>query len=349
MPWRCPKCTGLLDLAELLTYDAAQVDSEQPGLWRYRHTFSLPADVVPVTLGEGDTPLVASEVDGYPVYFKLDYLNPTASHKDRGMTVMMSALRHYGITSAVEDSSGNAGASFSAYAARAGVAARVFVPASAAAGKLAQMRIFGATVEAVAGPRSKASDAVQAAAAKGVCYASHNYNPLNIVGLATAAYEIVAQLGRAPAIVITPAGNGAYMIALHRGFKALQAAGVIEQLPRMIGVQAEACAPLWAAYALGPDAVGFVTEGETLAEGVRIRYPVHGDATLQAASESHGYLVAVSEQQIDAGRNVLARLGFYVEHTSAIVWTALRQVLAENKPAGPLVIMLTGSGLKQCL
>lgn len=346
LPWRCEKCTGLLDLAEPLRYDAAGVDARQPGLWKYRSSFGLPDDLQPVSMGEGNTPLVEAVIDGQTVHVKLDYLMPTGSYKDRGTTVLVSVLAHLGIDEAVEDSSGNAGASFAAYAARAGLRARVFVPERASAGKLAQMAAFGARLEKVPGPRSKASEAVQAAAASGVTYASHNYLPLGSLGLATAAFEIVEQLGGAPGTVVLPVGHGSNFVGLWRGFKALQAAGVIGSLPQMVGVQAEACAPLWAVWRFGLDGLGFVTEGETLAEGIRSVRPVRGDASLQVAGESGGGFVTVNEVQIDGGRNALARMGFYVEHTSAVVWAGVRQVLAEGRP-GPVVVVLTGSGLKQ--
>lgn len=346
-PWRCARCTGLLELAQPVRYDASAIDPTQPGLWRYRQLFPFDPALRPVTLGEGNTPLVRVDVDDYDVHFKVDYLNPTSSYKDRGATVLASLLRHYGVTEAVEDSSGNAGAAFAAYAARAGINATIYVPGQIAPGKLRQIAVFGAKTAQVAGPRSAAAEAVQQAAQGGAVYASHNYNPLGMYGLATSAFEIVEALGEAPEFVIVPTGHAGNLVALHHGFRAMLAAGVIDRLPRMIGVQPEACAPLWAVFNLGPDAAGFVTEGETLAEGIRALQPVRGDAALQAVAESNGYFVPVTEIQIEAGRNVLARMGFYVEYTTAVVWAALRQVLREEKPLGPTVVILTGSGLKQ--
>src|SRR5204863_8595652 len=137
------------------------------GIWRYRHAFPLPADVEAVTLGEGATPLVAAEVLGQPVHFKLEFAAPTGTFKDRGMSVMLSALRSAGVTEAVEDSSGNAGASFAGYAARAGLRAKVFVPEAASGPKLAQIEAYGAEVVRVPGARSQAAEAAQAAVRAG--------------------------------------------------------------------------------------------------------------------------------------------------------------------------------------
>ena len=330
----------MLDLAGPIRFEANAVDTTARGIWRYRHTFPLPTGADPVTLGEGGTPLVPAAVEGRGVHFKLEYLNPTGSFKDRGMAVMLTALKAAGVEEAIEDSSGNAGAAFAGYAARTGIRAKVFIPASAAGPKRAQIAAYGAEVVAVDGPRSKAAEAAHAAAAGGAFYASHVYNPIGLAGNATAAYEIWEQLGHAPESVVLPVGHGTLLIGLHRGFIALKAAGLIERLPRLIGVQAMACAPIWAVQAYGRDGLAWVTEGETVAEGIRVFQPVRGDTVLAAIRESGGAMLAVDDPPILAGRAALARQGFYVETTSAVVWEALRQV------PGEAVAILTGNGLK---
>ncbi|MCC6190393.1 MAG: pyridoxal-phosphate dependent enzyme [Anaerolineales bacterium] len=337
----------MLDLSQPLNFDPAQLErgAGRAGLWRYRHTFTLPPAAEPVSLGEGGTPLVPARVDGRPVHLKLDFMQPSGSFKDRGMAVLFTALRAIGATAAIEDSSGNAGASFAAYAARAGIQARVFVPEAASGPKRAQIAAYGAELIRVPGPRTQAAEAALAAARAGAVYGSHIYNPIGLAGNATAAYEIWEQLGRAPGSVVLPVGHGTLLLGLHRGFLALREAGLIEQVPRLIAAQAMACAPLWAVQRYGRDGLAWVTEGETVAEGIRVVQPVRGDAVLAAVAESGGSLVAVEDADILAGHNALARMGFYVEVTSAAVWPALRQILAEPA-AGDTVVILTGSGLK---
>lgn len=329
----------MLDLATPLVFDPAQCTNAQ-GIWRYAHTFPLPEGAAPVTLGEGRTPLVAQEIAGRSVHFKLEMLNPTGSYKDRGMSVMFTALKAVGITDAVEDSSGNAGAAFAGYAARAGVRGRVFVPASAAGPKRQQIAAYGAAIEAIEGPRSKAAEAAQSAVQQGAFYGSHIYHPLNMAGYATAAYEIWEQLGRAPEAVVLPVGHGGFLLGLYRGFQALKNAGCIDRLPRLVGVQAMACAPLWAAFRYGREGLGWVTEGATVAEGIRVVFPVRGDAVLQAVQATQGTLIAVEDPEILAGRVALAQFGLYVEPTSGAVWPALAQT------PGDVVVLLTGNGLK---
>jgi threonine synthase len=181
----------------------------------------------------------------------------------------------------------------------------------------------------------------------GATYASHAYLPFNIPGYATAAYEIIEQLGKVPSAVISPCGQGGLLLGLARGFDALRQTGLTAQLPKIIGVQARACSPMWVLSTVGMTGMGFVTEGQTLAEGVKVRNPVRGDALLRAAKTSRGAFVAVDEQYILPGRDELAHRGFYVEPTSALVWNAMEQVL-ENLP-DPVVVMLTGSGLKSTI
>ncbi len=344
LPYKCAHCGGTYALNGLLTYDPQQIEPDLPGLWRYRHSFGLPADAPVLSMGEGATPLLTSDLAGKQVAFKLEFLNPTGSFKDRGTAPTLSFLRSRGVDAAVEDSSGNAGASFAAYAARAGIRGRVFVPDYASGPKRAQIEAHGAELVRILGPRSEAGKAVRAAAEEGAVYASHSMLPFGLAGLATIAYELVDELGQAPGSVIAPVGHGSLLLGIAEGFRALQAAGVVETLPRLAGVQARACAPLWAVANMGAAGLAWMTEGATLAEGVRVRQPVRGDALMQAIQHSGGAVLAVEEEEILPGRDKLAAMGLFVEPTSAIVWSALEQVAAQLPE--PIVVILTGSGLK---
>lgn len=345
LPYRCPACNGIYDLSGPLVYRRISSTSlDWRGLARFRETFPLAPSAVLVSLGEGGTPLLPVQVGAHVLHFKCEHLNPTGSYKDRGTAVLISALSSAGVTEAVEDSSGNAGASFAAYAARAGMRARVFVPSSASGPKRAQIEAYGAELVLVNGPRSAAAEAVRRAAEGGAVYASHAYMPQGMAGVATIAFEIVEQLGRAPGAVITPVGHGGLLLGVHRGFEALLHAGAITALPRMIGVQAQACAPVWAAHRSGGPGLLLVQEGETRAEGIRVRFPVRGDAVLAAIEATKGTMVAVTEEELLHAWEVLGRAGINVEPTSAVVWTAAT-LLLEDLP-DPAVAILTGSGFK---
>jgi threonine synthase len=325
-------------------FDPKQVEPDQPGLWRYRHTFGLPPEAPIVSLSEGYTPLVWAEAFGRQIAFKLEYENPTGSHKDRGVALMTSFLRAKGVTAAVEDSSGNAGASFGIYSRHAGIEARIFIPDYASGPKRRQIVESGAEVVRILGKRSAAADAVRRAAEAGAVYASHAYLPHLIPGFATIAYELFEQMESPPAAVIAPVGQGSLLLGVARGFENLRRAGLISRVPKLIGVQAMACAPLWALATMGPAGLQWVTEGETLAEGVRVRNPHWGETLLQSVTASGGIFVAVAEDRILPGRDELSRLGLYVEPTSALVWDAIDQL--QSTLPDPLVVLLTGAGYK---
>lgn len=344
VPYKCPVCGGVFDYSSEIEYLPEKLEAKLPGIWKYKHTFGLPETAPVVSLGEGNTPLVWSEVYGERVGFKMEYLNPTGSFKDRGTSLLVSFLLQRGVREAVEDSSGNAGSSFAAYAARAGIHAKIFVPDYASGPKRKQIEAYGADVQRILGKRSDVAEAVQRVADNGTVYASHAYLPFGIPGFATVAYELLEQIGEPPGSIIMPVGQGGLLLGLARGFRALRRAGMIDREPALIGVQALACAPLWAIFTNGPAAMGWVTEQETLAEGVRTRYPLRGDAVLREVAHSNGRFVCVEEDQILPGRAELARRGFFVEPTSAIVWDGLMQIIDEIPR--PIVAILTGSGFK---
>jgi len=344
VPFRCPHCGGVFALSGGIHYSADRIEQQLPGLWRYRHSFGLPAEAPVMSLGEGDTPLIEGSAFGRKAAFKLEFLNPSGSFKDRGTAPLISFLLARGVKEAVEDSSGNAGASFAAYCARAGIHARVFVPDYASGPKRAQIKAYGAELVSIPGPRSAAADAVGRAADEGAVYASHAFLPFGLPGIATIAYELHEQLGGAPGTVVAPVGHGSLLLGIAQGFAALQATGIIKNLPVLVGVQARACAPLWALATQGAAGLAWVTEGETLAEGVRVAQPLRGDELLRAVEASGGRFVAVEEEQILPAGDALAHAGLFVEPTSAIVWAGLQGIAAELPE--PIVLILSGSGLK---
>ncbi len=342
--YRCDRCGGTFDYQVFPGYDPDLLEVDQAGIWQYRHAFGLPQQATAVTLGEGNTPLVRDRVHGRDVWFKAEFQNPSGSHKDRGMSLLVSHLLAAGVEQAVEDSSGNAGASFAAYAARAGIKARVYIPDYASGPKRVQIAAYGAEVIRILGRRSTVTEAVQRAAEQGAVYASHAYLPQLLPGYATLSYEVFEQLGGAPGTLIAPVGHGSLLYGIGRGFENLHRAGLIGSPPRLVGVQAAACAPLWAVHRSGRAGLSWVTEGETVAEGVRVHRPLRGDALLRMVESGQGTFVSVEEESILHGRNELSRRGLYVEITSALVWDALRQLSADFPE--PIVVILTGSGLK---
>ncbi len=315
----------------------AELTGRPTSLWRYAE--ALPASGTPVSLGEGMTPLVRSR-DGR-LLFKLESSNPTGSFKDRGATVMLTALVSGGVAEVVEDSSGNAGSAVAAYSARAGVRATIYVPETASPGKLAQIAAYGARVVRVAGTREAVAAVAQAAPGR---YASHCWDPIFFHGTKTVAFELWEQLGwRAPAWVVSPVGHGTLLLGLALGFRALRAQGAIAQLPRLVAVQSAGCAPL-----AGPALGRGVGNGHTVAEGIRVMTPVRPEEVHAAVRESDGRFVVVDDAEITAARALLGSEGLFVEPTAAVAPAAAWRLVerGEVSAAEPIVVPLTGHGLK---
>jgi len=344
--WHC-QCGGVFELKDGPGFVKDKIQTKKPSLWRYRAMLPLDRDEHIVSLGEGFTPLIETDVYGLKVHCKVEFLSPTGSFKDRGAAVLISVLNELDVKTLVDDSSGNAGASLAAYAARAGMASEIYVPASASPPKLVQIAIYGARLIKVEGSRREAVLAAQEAATRGAYYASHCYNPFTLQGLKTIAYEIWEQLGgRGPDNLVLPTGHGTLLLGAYRGFTDLLEAGLIDCLPRLFAVQTSGCAPLYEAYRQGADEVSPVEEGETLAEGIRIPHPVRGKQILAAIRQTEGAILAVDDGQIGQAHRELAQRGFYVEFTSAAPVAALKELHNTITADQLTVVPLTGSGFK---
>jgi len=343
-PHQCPDCGGLFGFSSGLEFVSEKIEQDPPGIWRKRNGFSLPDGSPVISLGEGNTPLVWSKVRNRMIGFKMESQNPTGSFKDRGTAVLMSWIKAAGIKDAVEDSSGNAGSSFAAYASRAGVRGKVFIPESASGPKRLQIESYGSEVVPILGPRSKTAEAVLKEVDSGAFYASHAYLPHGTAGIASIAYELFEEIGDAPGTIVTPVGHGSLLLGIAQGFQALLKAGEISHLPKLIAVQAAACAPLYEAFLADDLEVTPVLEGKTMAAGVSIADPFHGKEVLAAVRQSGGSIIKVEESDIEKGLQQLAKLGLYVEMTSALIWNGLEQL--QEKVPEPIVCIISGHGLK---
>ncbi|MFC1526826.1 pyridoxal-phosphate dependent enzyme, partial [Candidatus Latescibacterota bacterium] len=288
--YQCPECDGPLDFRlDHRAFPREAIQGRPASLWRYAE--ALPRLDVLVSLGEPVTSLVPLQIGDVQVLAKCEYELPSGSYKDRGGALLISYLKSLGVSEAVEDSSGNAGASLAAYAARAGMRLRVFCPRSAAAGKLAQIQLYGADLVRVEGPRARATEALhEYVGASGSTYASHLWQPLFLEGIRTLAYEICEQLGWvAPDYVFCPVGAGSILLGLYRGFSDLMAAGVTDAMPRLIAVQAANAAAVTAAFERGADRVEPLGSAQpTLAEGIALPAPVRDAEVLEALQVSKG-------------------------------------------------------------
>lgn len=348
--WRCPGCCGPFSYeGPAPAFPQDRIARRPASMWRYAE--ALPPLAAPLGLGEPLTPLVQSQIGGRRVLFKCDYCMPSGSYKDRGAALLANQLKANGVEAAVEDSSGNAGAALAAYAARLGIALKVFCPASTSPGKLAQIRLYGAQTVKVEGPRARATEALlEHVEQTGAYYASHLWHPFFIEGIQTLAYEIAEQLDwRAPDAVACPTGAGSILLGLYKGFEALRQAGVIDRLPRLVAVQSRRVAPLYEAFKAGAATVAPASAPQpTLAEGIALPAPVRGAQVLQSLRASDGAVITVSEEEIIYGLKALGARGFCVEPTSAVVWKGVERYLEQTDltEQATVVAVLSGHGLK---
>lgn len=349
LEFKCNSCGRPLEVELKHDFNAERIHEETNTLWRYKEFFPYVKEKNITTLGEGWTPLVKF---AEKVYFKLDNLNPTGSFKDRGSTVIISALhesirRSKGFIS--EDSSGNAGASVAAYSARTGLRAKIYVPSAVSGPKFNQTRFYGAEVVKVAGSRSRVAEEAQAAE-KGKFYVGHILHPLFRDGIRSLAYEIAEQFSwRVPERVYLPVSAGTLLLGVIEGFRHLVASDVLESMPKIVACQTRQVSPLYHRLKnlnyTPPDKI------TSIADALISVNPPLLDLMITRLREIKGDSVLVEEDQIIKAFMELAGKGFFVEPSSAVAYAGYKRHLSEGKLAGDeeVVIILTGIGLKTTL
>ncbi|MEM3673094.1 MAG: threonine synthase [Candidatus Bathyarchaeia archaeon] len=359
--YTCRKCGDLLevkfDLKELKEkLDEADWRQRRICVWKYREFLPVLDESKIVTLHEGGTPLYKCDKLGKKLgvkslYVKNEGANPTGSFKDRGMTVGVSKALELKAMAVVCASTGNTSASLAAYAAKAGLNCVVLIPSGKIAlGKLAQAMMYGASVVAVKGNFDDALQIVLEASKNLGLYLLNSINPFRIEGQKTSAFEICDQLGwRSPDRVILPVGNAGNITAYWKGFKELRNLGIIEELPKMTGIQAVGANPIAKAFATKSSQIEPVKNPETIATAIRIGNPVNWKRALNAMRESGGTAIAVTDDEIVYAQKLLARTeGIFVEPASAASIAGLKK-LVENKEVDSnetIVCVTTGHGLK---
>ena len=315
---------------------------------RYREFLPIRENTPIVTLYEGNTPLIyasnLAKAIGFKgeIYLKYEGLNPTGSFKDRGMTVAISKAVEEGKKAVICASTGNTSASAAAYAAKAGLKAYVLLPKGAVAlGKLSQAVIYGAKVIAIKGNFDDALYIVRKIGELLPVEIVNSVNPYRIEGQKTGAFEICDALGRAPDYHFIPVGNAGNITAYWKGYKEYYQAVKINNLPKMMGWQAEGAAPIVKGYP--------IKNPQTIATAIRIGNPYSWQSALQAMQESGGLIDAVSDEEIlHAYKLIASTEGIFCEPASAASVAGLIKLNREGYfKGGELVAcVLTGNGLK---
>ena len=330
-------------------------------MWHYFSLLPIRSRHHVVSLGEGATPLVetprlAAQFGLGELRIKNEMTNPTGSFKDRQISVAVSRALEVGVGTVAAVSSGNVAAATAAYAARAGLRAVLFMHAHAGAGKIAQAAACGATVLRVdsTAPSRVFDVCLDACARWNWQHVSTAgiYNPYNVEGAKTIAYELYRQYeGNLPDWIVMPVGGGGLLGGVWRGLLDLQRLGLIARLPKLAGVQASGCAPLQQAMA---ENWSFLEsrkhpwpEPKTIAGGIADDILFDGHTALPALRTTRGTALAVDDPEIEAGRDLLAREeGLLCELTSAVVIPALRKLPHAGKKAR-VCCLITGNGIKE--
>lgn len=325
-----------------MSYPISQVGIIQ----RYREHLPVTENTPILTLHEGNTPLIyaanLSKELGLQLYFKYEGLNPTGSFKDRGMVMAVAKAVEEGNTTIMCASTGNTSASAAAYAARAGLECIVLIPTGKIAlGKLAQAVAYGAKIVSIDGNFDQALEIAREITDHKPITLVNSVNPYRIEGQKTSSFEIVDTLGNAPDILAIPVGNAGNITAYWKGFKEYYNAQKSSQLPKMFGFQAAGAAPL----VLGEP----VLHPETVATAIRIGNPASKDGALNAVKESGGLIDSVTDEEILAAQQRLARTeGIFCEPASAaslagVIKKRQAKLIADDTT---IVCVLTGNGLK---
>lgn len=330
--WRCPICGSPIDLNYNPIYELGT-----KGLDRFR-------GLLPFTptryIGEGETKSVIEKIDGVEVLFKLEYMNPSGSFKDRGTSLTVSYAYSMGFKDIVEDSSGNTGISVALYSKAYGLRSRIVIPSTTSKAKKCLIRMLGADVIEVP-TRKDAADYVLSLADR-YFYVGHTWNPLYVYGSTTISFETYEEYG-APDVVIIPTGSGGLLLGILKGFEILKKIRRNLKIPTPIAVQGYSVQPVFKAVK-GFEGVG---ESSNLAEGIMVPNPPRLYEIKEYIAKYSGDVVLVGNSEIAKAMEELMNMGFIVEPTSATAYAAFKKY-KDRFQGLRVLIVLTGSGLKLC-
>jgi threonine synthase len=360
----CANCGGLLDVVVPLDHQVTpgELGKDLPetarhsGVWRYWPLLPhLPADAI-VSRWEGNTALYRDDrltryagLSAGSLQLKHEGQNPTGSFKDRGMTVGVSHAKAIGARIVACASTGNTSASLASYAAAAGMASLVLVPATkVATGKLAQTVAYGATVVQIDGDFDRALALLRELTAAYDVYLVNSVNPFRLEGQKTIIFEMLEQRGwQAPDWIALPGGNLGNTAAFGKAIAELHQVGLIDRLPRLAVIQAEGAAPFAAYHASGFEEYEPV-QADTVATAIKIGDPASTPRARRSIEVTNGWVTTVSDDAILDAKAAIDRAGIGCEPASAASLAGLRRLTREGviRPDESAVALLTGNILK---
>lgn len=338
--------------------DRDAVSARARGMWRWRELLPLPFDAAPVTLGEGDTPLVdaqrlARALGVRQLWIKDESVEPTGSFKARGIAAAVSMAVHLGVRAFAIPSAGNAGGALAAYAARAGRPAHVFVPSDTPIVNQREVLLYGATLHRVEGLIHDCGRRVaQMREELDAFDVSTLKEPYRLEGKKTMGLEICEQLGwRVPDVVVYPTGGGTGLLGVHAAIAALARLGWLREArqPRFVVVQASGCAPIVRAWERGADEAETFEPAHTLASGLRVPKAVGDRMMLEILRETGGTAIAIDDRELLADMALLARSeGLCACPEAGACVSAIRSLRASGyiRPDDEVLTFNTGAGTK---
>jgi threonine synthase len=359
----CPTCQA--PLAARYDLDLArsglqreQISARRGRMWSWHELLPVRSPNNIVTLGEGDTPMLAAPRLGQRfgfsnLYIKDESLNPTGSFKARGLAAAVSRAYELGVKKLIIPTAGNAGGAMAAYAARAGMQAHIFMPADTPIANLRESRIVGAEVTLVDGLISDAAAQAQKKAAEGGWFDLSTFKePYRLEGKKVMGFEIAEAFGWSlPDVIVYPTGGGTGLVGIWKAFQELQTLGWLEAgtFPRMVAVQAEGCAPVVKAFESGADHCDFWEGAHTLASGLRVPKSFADRMILKTLRDSSGTAVAVSDPEIQQAQAALASTeGLFAAPEGAATLAGLLRLKERGLvlPGEQIVLLNTAAGLK---
>jgi threonine synthase len=346
------------DLDKARSWSRDTLRGREPNMWRYREMMPVFDGEIPVTLGEGFTPLFHAQTLGATLglerlYIKDESLNPTNSFKARGQSAAITRAKYLGATTIALPTAGNAGNAAAAYSAAAGLACEVFIPKDAKRPFVDECRLYGAHVTLVDG---LITDAGRLAAEKGAAAGWYDVStlkePYRIEGKKTMAYELAEQMDwRWPDWIVYPTGGGTGMVGMWKAFEELERMGWVTpaKRPRMVSVQAENCAPIVRAFDQGTEKAQPWEGASTLADGLRVPRAIGDFLILRAIRESGGTALSVSDQSMVAGMLAIGKhAGVSAAPEGGAALVAIERLVAGGsiKPHESVILFNTGGALK---
>ena len=326
-----------------------------------RNTKSSQETIIPLlnisnltNLGQGNTPIVrlntlSNDLGIKNIYAKLEYMNPTGSFKDRGSAMMISTLKEFGINEIVEDSSGNAGASISAYSAYSKMKSHIFVPEDAPKNKVSQIQLYGSIVHKIPGPRdNSAMAAIKYSKENSIPYSSHNLSPYFIEGTKSFGHEVINHFNdKQPDHILFPVGNGSLLIGSYKAYEERKKINPDIKIPKHHAIQTESIPPIieifsnnnWSPEQAKP----------TLANGIAILNPPRKYQSADVIKKTNGQGIKVSDQSIlDWQKELAKKDGIFAEITSAAIFSGLEKLIKQKSilPGDDVLLPITGFGLK---